>query len=96
MRSEVLYEKKKAPSSSSDRFAHTGPIGFIRRGSMDSITCGRNSVNLKGVPFSEVVSTQGDGEKQVRYSTEGDVASLAEGKRPRSAAAEKREAVQAS
>lgn len=58
--------------SSSDRLAHTGPIGLLRNGSMGSITYENNSVNLEGVPFDQVVETQESGRQySINEAAEG-------------------------
>lgn len=64
--------KMNRDDSSSDRLAHTGPIGLLRNGSMGSITYGNNSVNLEGVPFDQVVETQESGRQySISEETEG-------------------------
>lgn len=66
--------KMNRDDSSSDRLAHTGPIGLLRNGSMGSITYGNNSVNLEGVPFDQVVETQESGRQySISEETEGKI-----------------------
>ena len=65
--------EKNHRDSSSDRLAHTGPIGLLRSGSMGSITYGDNTVNISGIPFREIVSTKQSWDDQKnRYSISDD------------------------
>ena len=65
--------EKNHRDSSSDRLAHTGPIGLLRSGSMGSITYGDNTVNISGIPFREIVSTKQPWDNQKnRYSISDD------------------------
>lgn len=65
--------EKNHRDSSSDRLAHTGPIGLLRSGSMGSITYGDNTVNISGIPFREIVSTKQPWDnRKNRYSISDD------------------------
>lgn len=69
-KSKVLYadEDKTMPllssiensqsASSSSRLAHTGSGGLLRSGYVGSISYENGGVNIEGVPFEEVVSTE--------------------------------------
>lgn len=69
-KSKVLYadEDKTMPllssiensqsASSSSRLAHTGSGGLLRSGYVGSISYENGGVNIEGVPFDEVVSTE--------------------------------------
>lgn len=72
--------KKNHRDSSSDRLAHTGPIGLLRSGSMGSITYGDNTVNISGIPFREIVSTKQPWDNQKnRYSISDDEEAIQSG-----------------
>lgn len=59
-------EKMNRRDSSSDRLAHTGSIGLLRSGSMGSISYTGQNVNIRGVPFDQVVDLQKNDD--IRYS----------------------------
>ncbi len=72
--------EKNHRDSSSDRLAHTGPIGLLRSGSMGSITYGDNTVNISGIPFREIVSTKQPWDNQKnRYSISDDEEAIQSG-----------------
>ena len=72
--------EKNHRDSSSDRLAHTGPIGLLRSGSMGSITYSDNTVNISGIPFREIVSTKQPWDNQKnRYSISDDEEAIQSG-----------------
>ena len=56
--SEALYADEKRAAALLRRVGFQTPTGLLRNGYMGSISYGRDGVNIEGVPFDEVVSTE--------------------------------------
>lgn len=56
--SEALYADEKRAAALLRRVGFQTPTGLLRNGYMGSIPYGRDGVNIEGVPFDEVVSTE--------------------------------------
>lgn len=56
--SEALYADEKRAAALLRRVGFQTPTGLLRNGYMGSISYGRDGVNIEGIPFDEVVSTE--------------------------------------
>lgn len=57
--SEALYADEKRAAALLRRVGFQTPTGLLRNGYMGSISYRRDGVNIEGVPFDEVMSTEG-------------------------------------
>lgn len=73
MRSDVLYADKKRTIPLLRDVGFMRPASLLRSGSIGSISYSGQSVNLDGVPFNEVVRTEGQTNTGRQYSMEGEI-----------------------
>lgn len=68
--SDVMYADEKRTTAILRRAGFQAPAGLLRSGSMGSISYGKNTVKMEGVPFSQVVETQKSAGKKYSFGGE--------------------------